>query len=185
MRGAPNWRCTSDPVDGVWKQDLLRWIGRELSIPTLVETGTCEGSTPAALANDFSEIYSAELSPELHRIAAARLKDHRHVRLYLGDSREFLSDLLPRLTGKILFWLDAHHSGGPTVGFGDDPLAGELRVIDELAGPDRAVVVIDDQHGTELPFVMAHGVTLSRWTREYRTGEVLLYGALRVPPFEE
>lgn len=184
MKPAPNWQCTSDPVDGIWKQDLLRWIGKELSIPTLFETGTCEGSTPAAVFNDFGGIYSVELSPLLHAHSVERLKNYRNVNLYQGDSRAYMRELLPGITGKILFWLDAHHSGGPTVGFGDDPLTGELQIIDEMVGPDRAVIVIDDQHGSELPLVMANGVTMPRWTRDFRTGELMLYGSLKVPPFE-
>ena len=87
--------------------------------------------------------------------------------------------------GKILFWVNDHLPTDSNVGFSDGTLAEELRIIDEAVGPERAVVVIDGQHGTELPYVMARGVTLERWTREYRTGEVILYGALKVPPFEE
>jgi hypothetical protein len=64
-------------------------------------------------------------------------------------------------------------------------LPDELREIDETIGPERAVVVIDGQHGTELPYVMAAGVTMPRWMREYRTGMVVLSGSLTLPEFEE
>jgi hypothetical protein len=157
MKGAPGWKCTSDRVPIGWKRDFAVWIGKELGIPTFVEVG---GARMESLVSE-------------HFAAACWV-----------DSN-VLGDVLACTKGNVLVWISGHGPTDGPIGFGGGSLPDELGEIDGLLGPERAVVVIDGQHGTELPHVMAAGVTLARWTREYRTGMVLLYGDLKVPQFEE
>jgi hypothetical protein len=60
-----------------------------------------------------------------------------------------LPDILQRLKGPSLFWLDAHASGGETFSSGKGPLISELQAIysSETAGH---VVLIDDARGHDL-----------------------------------
>ena len=52
FKGAPNFKQWPDSVDGVWKIEFLRWLGKITGIQTLIETGTCQGVTPWNLQNN-------------------------------------------------------------------------------------------------------------------------------------
>ena len=109
----------------------------------LVETGTFSGETIAATRGYFTEIYSIELSPELHLLAKQRFAGVPRVHLLLGNSGEVLTEILRALPQKALFWLDAHYSGGSTArGPTDTPIIQELETI--LALHEDSVVLIDD-----------------------------------------
>lgn len=181
MRSAPNWSQPGDPVDGVWKEDLLRYLGALFGITVLVETGTCEGSTIAKLHSNFEQIHSIELSSYYFRKAVERLSDKKNIYLYHGNSTTLLSGLLISIVNSpTLFWLDAHSSGGLTANEGD-PLAEELKIIMEKR-PD-ALIVIDDMKDAELTHT---GIDFTGWHKEYRTGEVIMHkGGYIIPPFEE
>jgi hypothetical protein len=92
----------------------------------------------------FSEIHSIELAPLLYQKASARFKNFSHVHLYCGDSAQLLPQLLPTLTGRILFWLDGHYSGGRTVkGDKNTPIIEELHAIKQ-SGITDAIILVDD-----------------------------------------
>jgi len=44
MRKAPNY-VLGEAVDGIWKRELLVYLGQEFNLKTLIETGTCDGGT--------------------------------------------------------------------------------------------------------------------------------------------
>ncbi len=183
MNGAPGWRRTNDSVNGEWKIQLLRWLGETCGLRTLIETGTCEGSTPAALHKNFDKIYTIELHDGLYEVSRKRLQDLDNVFVYHGSSPEILTKLLPTLPpGPLLFWLDAHTSGPHTACEGD-VLHEEIMVITKLR--PESLVVIDDMPSAELLQIVARGVSLEGWIREYRTGEVIMHrGGFTIPPFE-
>lgn len=166
----------------MWKQDLLRWLGQTLGIRTLIETGTCQGSTPAAVWQDFKYIYGVELSPRYFEEACGRLAHAKNVHLSFGDSVEFLNRILPNFDKHepLLYWLDAHPCGGHSANNGD-PLPGEIEAIMRIH--PHGVIVIDDMPSADLPQVDQK--LLEGWVREYRTGEVILYRGWSIPPFEE
>jgi len=135
------------------KHEILRECARRFRCRVLVETGTYQGDTVAAVRRDFDDIYTIELHHELYRRARWRFVLDRHVHVVSGDSAEELDRLLPQLTRPTLFWLDAHYScGGVTSAKGkyDPPLLYELKAILGLREP-RHVVLIDDARlfGTE------------------------------------
>ena len=185
MRGAPGFKTWPDPVDGRWKWELLRWIGKETGITTLFETGTCEGVTPYELRNDFNPIYTIELHPGLYEVARQRLSPFPWIHRYFGSSKSQLRAILERdvRPGPVLFWLDAHGSGPHTADDGD-PLPDELDAIFSLR-PD-ALVVIDDMRGHS-EFMNSYGQHVDGLSVEYRTGEIILHriGAYEIPKFEE
>lgn len=185
MRGAPGFKAWPDPVDGRWKWELLAWLGATCGIDTLIETGTCEGSTPFALASNFKEIYTCELHDGLYEVSKKRLAGLSNVRLYHESSPQWLRGLLPRIPPEVplLFWLDAHSSGPHTADDGD-PLANELRAIYELC--PNPLVVVDDQIDASFQRLVAGGLSLDGWIKEYRTGEVIMHkGGYSIPPFED
>lgn len=181
MKNAPNWIMPGDSVDGIWKEDLLRYLAELFKLPILVETGTCEGSTIEAIHHSFREVHSIELSPYYYGKAKERLLGKDNITLYQGNSAR----LLPLILAKIpncgtLFWLDAHSSGGLTADEGD-PLADELKTIMKMR-PD-SLIVIDDMADAELKHT---GLDFTGWHKEYRTGEILMHkGGYKIPKFEE
>ena len=194
MKGAPGWKKSGDSVDGVWKESLIPWLGKVCGLKTLIETGTCQGSMIVACQRHFDRIYSVELSTAYYLDALIRVGHYTNVRLYSGDSRDILPKMiLDAPDDPLLFWLDAHPSGiggcGPTADAGN-PLAQEIQLITRYR-PDSLVVVDDladgdfyfkdDPNGTEVWREILDG-----WTRDYRTGELILHrGNYVIPPFED
>src|SRR3546814_686803 len=92
---------------------------------TWVETGTYLGETTAFLSKNSNKVITIEPSEELFSKAANRFKSSPNVEVLPGGSEDVFPDLLPRLSGKINFWLDGHHSGGDTyLGALDTPQIG-------------------------------------------------------------
>ena len=186
MKGC-DYKKASDVVPPRWKCDLLRWLGQELGLRNLVETGTCWGASCMELYKDFDKIFTVELSDSLYNGAEVNFRRLRigNVVQYKGSSRTMLPVMLADVPpGPVLFYLDAHGSGNGTADDGD-PLADELKIIMQLR-PD-SLIVIDDCADCELEPIKKQGVDFTGWHKEYRTGEVILHreGQYVVPLFEE
>jgi hypothetical protein len=192
MKPAPNWQLGQAP-DGKWKEELIPWLGKITGIKTLVESGSCEGSMIAACQPHFDEIHSVELAPLYMQATLKRVGHFSNVHLYLGDTRERLPEMIGKTHGRLLFWLDAHHSGigshGPTADAGD-PLEEELRIIMNLK--DDCLIVIDDLQDGDFNYPLDPAATekwrrlLDGWTRDYRCGILMLHqNKYHIPEFEE
>jgi hypothetical protein len=110
-----------------------------------IETGTWIGDTiQKALDIGFKEIKSIELSVDLFNKARQRFKNNINVSLYNGDSAEQMQNIIYDISDKIVFWLDAHYSGGETaLGKQICPLYAELDVISKHKRNDH-IILIDD-----------------------------------------
>jgi hypothetical protein len=181
MRPAPQWQKPGDPVEGIWKEELLRYLGTTFNLQVLIETGTCEGSTIYAVHDAFREIHSVELSPYYFAKARTRLQHIQNINLYLGNSGIWINRILHDISNEpTLFWLDAHPSGGLTANEGD-PLGEELKAI--MSKRPDALIVIDDMSDASLVHL---NLDFTGWHKEYRTGEVFMHkGGYEIPPFEE
>lgn len=124
---------------------------KEISgIDEFVETGTYCGSTTAWAANHFAHVSTIELSEQLYKKTSERLAYLKNVTFILGDSRNELSKIIERSQGPIIFWLDAHWSGGNTAGEEDQcPLLEELKII--YSSQYEHIVMIDDARTFTLP----------------------------------
>jgi hypothetical protein len=132
------------PSPQLLKQYVVREYGRRFHASTLVETGTYLGEMIEATAASFDQLYSIELDRALHARAVVRLGHLRNVSLFLGDSGELLGDVLSRVDGRCLLWLDGHYSGGVTArGSEESPVRRELEHIG-AAGRFGDVILIDD-----------------------------------------
>jgi hypothetical protein len=139
------WGLSGRPVPppGLVKARTIRKYARQYGLRCFVETGTYRGGTIAALKGDFDEIYSIELSEELHAVARKRFARERHIKLICGDSGEELPRLMERLACPAVFWLDAHYSGGETAGgIEDTPIMKEIDCI--LKDRKTHVILVDD-----------------------------------------
>lgn len=125
------------------KQRIVKEFAARYGLETLVETGTYLGDMVWGVRRTFRDIHTVELEPSLYRRAVQRFGGETHVHLYLGDSAEIISEIVARLTGPALFWLDGHFSGGITAkGQVLSPIKAELSTV---FGDQRShVVLIDD-----------------------------------------
>ena len=138
--GTPN-----PPPAFVKRNLLLSFINRDTVV---VETGTYRGDTTSKLAPVVKEIHTIEASYPLYCAASKKLAGYNNIMTHHGNSRNVLPRLVPLLASKnrVLFWLDAHYSGGVTYGQQDEcPLLDELTVIfDNLSENNNIIILIDD-----------------------------------------
>ncbi len=140
-----NWIAKGSllPVSNLSKQQVLRQFQQAHNVDTLIETGTYLGDTLFALYDDFTQLYSIELSTYYYLKAKKRFKHLPKVELLNGDSGKVLHRLVPTLEGKAIFWLDGHYSGGLTAkGKMECPVYEELAAI--FVSPFEHLIFIDD-----------------------------------------
>lgn len=118
-----------------------KWFG----IKTLVETGTCLGQMVNDTKDVFDLICSIELDEHLCNVATKRFANDENVYIVQGDSAKELPKVIQEIDSPILFWLDAHYSGGVTSrGDVETPIASELVTILKHPNIDKHVILIDD-----------------------------------------
>jgi hypothetical protein len=131
------------PAPNLVKREIIRSYARDFSLDVLVETGTYYADKVRALRKDFRQIYSIELDQRLYSMAVARCKRQENAILIQGDSGERIVEVVTRLAGPALFWLDAHYSAGETArGEVNTPIHAELTAV--LGDNRRHVVLVDD-----------------------------------------
>lgn len=139
-----SWKGRPNPPPHLIKQRCVLDYQRRFGLDVLVETGTYQGAMIHATHSRFKEIYSIELSSELHQRAKIMFAHLPHVHLIQGDSAVELGNLVQYLDRPCLFWLDAHYSGGITArGIEDTPIMAEMNYITKHS-IKKHVVLIDD-----------------------------------------
>jgi predicted Ser/Thr protein kinase/SAM-dependent methyltransferase len=114
------------------------------NVRVLVETGTCLGEMARKCSKHFRQIWTIELSETLAAEAARRLARLRNVHVLCGGSSRLLPQILGGIHEPVVFWLDAHYSGGVTAkGATECPLEDELKIIAEQTSRDH-IILIDD-----------------------------------------
>jgi hypothetical protein len=121
-------------------KDLVTRIARETKFDNFVETGTYQGGTCFWAAGHFKKVYTIEIDPAQSKSTASKPDCPKNIEFLVGNSKDLLPQLAPKLNGRSFFWLDGHWCGG---GGKDEecPLMEELDAIRELKD---AVIFIDD-----------------------------------------
>jgi hypothetical protein len=127
------------------KQRVVREYGERFGLPTLVETGTYYGEMVAAMKNHFERIYSIEYVPELASRATRKFTRDEHVRIFCGDSRLVMPEVLALMEGPALFWLDAGYYGWVGIRTNEQRLSAELEMI--LSHRFPHIILLDDARG--------------------------------------
>jgi hypothetical protein len=112
------------------KQKMIKTFVSQYKYNVFVETGTYLGAMIRTIQNDFNQVYTVELSPELHARAVETFKQYPYIHCLQGDSGIVLHNLVPEIKEGAIFWLDGHYSGGITA-LGDKvcPVYEELDAI--------------------------------------------------------
>ena len=130
----------------LYKVEKIKSAQRFFKLNTFVETGTYLGTTLIAVANNFTKLYSVELSNDLAEEAIKYFSNNKRVIVTKGDSGICLREIVNQNKDRKLFWLDAHYSGGVTATsqeFGHTPISKELEIIFSVWVAD-SVILIDD-----------------------------------------
>ena len=123
-------------------EEEIEFLKHIMKLDVFVEGGTYKGGTAKSMGEKFRKIFTIEKSDIMFEIAKENLKDTNNITLLKGDTREHLDSII-RNNENILFWLDAHWSGGDTYGEEDEcPLIEELDIIFKYN--KNYVILIDD-----------------------------------------
>jgi hypothetical protein len=165
-----------------WKRALLVRLGELFNLPTLIETGTCVGDTVETVREHFKDVWSVELSSHYYEIAKKRFANITNVHLVFGSSGETLPSIIDNTTGPLLFWLDAHVTGGDSVDNGDQ-IESEIRTISRMR-PNSLIVIDDtfpDKGGYGAPDISPI-VPPEGWKMHFLSGVLLLHaGSYQIP----
>jgi len=130
-------RKAKDPqLRGSLTIEFLQYIQSIFKPSHFLETGTLMGITTERSAAIFPNVLTFEIDRDFFNTAKNRLASLSNVQMYFGNSATLLDTVIPTLSGKALFWLDAH---GPTV----------TVVIDELQCIKKhmvsnSIIMVDD-----------------------------------------
>jgi len=127
------------------KQKVVREYGERYSLKTLVETGTYYGEMVAAQKGRFERIYSIEFAPELAERAKKKFAGEPHIKIFCGDSRAILPEVLAELSAPALFWLDGGYFMWSGKESDQQRLSVELDMI--LSHHFPHIVLLDDARG--------------------------------------
>lgn len=123
-------------------ENQVEFFKNALKLDVFVEGGTYKGGTAKNMSNRFKKVYTIEKSDVMFEIAKENLAGISNVTMLKGDTREHLPSILKN-NDNILFWLDAHWSGGDTYGVEDEcPLLNELEIVFQYN--KNCIVLIDD-----------------------------------------
>src|SRR5260370_4653398 len=90
----------------------------------------------------FGRIYSMEYGPALAERATRKFARDEHVRIFCGDSRVVMPEVLALLRGPALFWLDDGYYGWVGKPCDQQRLSAELAMI--VSHPHPHVILLDD-----------------------------------------
>ncbi|MBY0110258.1 MAG: hypothetical protein K2X90_04055 [Candidatus Babeliaceae bacterium] len=140
--------------NGALDQEFLKKLIDVFNVDIFFETGTYCAETTLNAIPYFEKIITVELSEAFFKGARSKLLPFSKVQIYHDESPNIIKKITPTLKGKVLFWLDAHYSGGDTALSFNDPHApdaitairSELAAIKD-AGISDCVILIDDIRG--------------------------------------
>lgn len=108
-----------------------------------IETGAYLGGGIKSVLNNYENIHSIELAEKWFSYNIEQFKNNSNVKMYLGDSKKILPELLNTIKEPVTIFLDAHYSGATTaLGDEETPLLYELELLKNRKYDD--IIIIDD-----------------------------------------
>jgi len=133
-------------MGGELPKDLILRLKKFGSVETFVETGTYRGDTAIWASEEFSKVITIERAAQLYnQLLSSYEKLYPNIVFLYGDSGKLLGEISWLMDHPTIFWLDAHYSGGDTVGADYEcPLLKELECIVDYSC--EHYILIDDAH---------------------------------------
>lgn len=111
---------------------------------TMVETGTGDGNgVELCLLLKYVEVRSVESDKEKYEHAVNRFKG-QPVKLWFGDSKDVLEEMIQDIDSPVIFWLDAHNRSGP--------ILAELEIITRHPIKNHIIIIDDIVDGRKLAY---------------------------------
>jgi hypothetical protein len=121
---------------------LVLKLKQHAPILNFIETGTFKGNTARWAAQHFNKAVTIEINPQCYEEAKRNTSNLPNLEFLLGDSAALLPQVVAKLEGRSLFWLDGHYSGAGTGGeVTECPILEELEALKNLPDP---LILIDD-----------------------------------------
>lgn len=142
-------------MGSITRFDLQELIDK-FNIKYFVETGTLYGGgIDYSLGYSFDHIFSIEIEKNLYSNAVQKYQSHSNVSIVHGDSSQVLSEVINRINGNAIFWLDAHFPGADSnirsyrecLNYKYNtrlPLDSELNIISKRKNKFKDVLICDD-----------------------------------------
>ena len=128
------WMCLSSPfyllkntnktdncmgyVNFSMPRDIVLKFKEKAAIKNFVETGTYKGNTSFWAASQFEKVYTIEIDPAISGATAARPDRPENIEFLVGNSKDVLPQLVEKLEGRSIFWLDGHWCNVTDIGKG-------------------------------------------------------------------
>jgi len=111
-----------------------------------IETGTYRGDTLEIIKNNYKNVYSVELSNVFYNNSVNRFKHDKNIKIFFGNSRYDLFNIITNINCPITFWLDSHWSGVEHVGCDKDVLCPVLYELEQIKQHNikSHTIMIDD-----------------------------------------
>ena len=141
---------------GIPKDFVIKIINSH-NFENFVETGTFKGETTIWAAKKFKKVHSIEAYKPLFDEMSSKYSTIDDLVLHFGKSEDKLPDIIQKLDGPAIFWLDAHYSGEGTFGNSEKcPLINEIEIIN-TSNFDN-IVLIDDAFVFLSPPTKSHNI---------------------------
>lgn len=140
----------------LWKAIDVAKVCIDYGIDAFVETGTGDGTSTRFVEKVMPglDIHTVEFMPAIFASTKKAFEEAgSKIGFHLGSSKDVLREIIPKLSGNVLYWLDAHFPGADYGlakydTYEDNslriPLEVELSTICELRDVSHDVIVIDD-----------------------------------------
>ena len=133
-----------------------------------IETGSFLGDGIASVAPAYQIVHSIELAEKFYQHCCDRFFDNSRVRMYLGNSKKILPEILSTIHQPVTIYLDGHFSAGDTAigdelinGVSSNPLLSELMIL--MTRIPNDIIIIDDCRMIGRRGVLNKGVTNGPW----------------------
>ena len=132
------------PLPGLIKRSIIQAEAIRIGASDFIETGTYLGDTIWHFRNHFRRLFSIEINPVLAAAAQRRFSNSSQIMILHGDSSSMLGELMSKIEGPALFFLDGHYSGGIT-GKADleCPIWAELNCILGMKHQNYSIIIDD------------------------------------------
>lgn len=142
-------------------KELVLKFKAKANIKNFIETGTYKGGTAFWAAENFENVITIEIDPEISKATASRSDCPKNIQFLVGNSKDVLPQAVKTLKGRSLFWLDGHWCNVSEFGKEDEcPILDEIHAIAHL---QDAIILIDDARAFQGPLPPPHNSEL--WPR--------------------